>query len=248
MQNLTFRIVIFAFMLSSSFNLFAGDTTPLSKTRLMALGKVQYKVCAGCHGIDGKGTQYFAPALTNSAIATGSIYPLISVVIEGIEQSENNTWDAYMPAWSAALNNNELASVITFIRNSLGNSVGDLVQPDNIGLAKSIYKAIRETALPPGLKTCDFFINQAPIRANNVKIIKVGEYKKRRSNNTAVQYYPVISVIAEVNGICKYIDKQNAGVEEEKAAPSIKRKSFTSKFEFEVYQNNFDDWVVIEII
>jgi len=248
MHHLTFSTVILTFMLTSSFNLFANDTTPLSRAKLMSLGKVQYKICGGCHGMDGKGNQYFAPALTNSPIANGPIYPLISVVIEGVAQSENNKWNAYMPAWAEVFSNNELASVITFIRNSLGNSAGDLVQPDNIKIAKILYKTIRETELPSGVKTCDFSIGHEPIRADNVTIIKVGENTKHRSNNAAVQYSPIITVIAKINGICKYVAKQNDGVKEKKDAPSIKHKPFTSQFEFEIYQNNFDEWVVIEVI
>jgi hypothetical protein len=214
----------------------------------MAVGKVQYKICGGCHGMDGRGTPLFAPPLTNSPIVNGPIYPLISAVIEGIPQSEGSTWDAYMPAWTGRFSDDELASVVTFIRNSLGNSVGDLAQPDNIKLAKNIYKAIRETELPSGAKTCDYSIRHEPIRADNVTIIKVGEFTKQRSNNTAIQYYPVITVRAIVNGICKYVDRLNTGVKEKKNAASIKHKPFTGEFEFEVYQNNFDEWIVIEVI
>ena len=37
-----------------------------------------------------------------------------------------------MPAWKAMLNDVEIASVITYERNALGNAVGDMVQPSQV--------------------------------------------------------------------------------------------------------------------
>jgi cytochrome c oxidase subunit 2 len=41
-----------------------------------------------------------------------------------------------MAAWKNQLSDLELASVITYVRNSFGNAVGDVVQPKDIAAAR----------------------------------------------------------------------------------------------------------------
>jgi cytochrome c oxidase subunit 2 len=41
-----------------------------------------------------------------------------------------------MPAWKTTLNDVEIASVITYERNALGNSKGDMVQPSQVKEAR----------------------------------------------------------------------------------------------------------------
>lgn len=41
-----------------------------------------------------------------------------------------------MPAWKSTLNDTEIAAVITYERNALGNSVGDLIQPAQVKAAR----------------------------------------------------------------------------------------------------------------
>jgi cytochrome c oxidase subunit 2 len=41
-----------------------------------------------------------------------------------------------MPSWKALLNDTEIASVITYERNGLGNSVGDVLQPAQVKAAR----------------------------------------------------------------------------------------------------------------
>ena len=77
-----------------------------------------------CHQIDGKGSAGSYAALRGSAKVTGGIYPLIGFLQAGTSR---------MPAF-AKLKDNELAAVITYIRNApeLGNKVGDEIQPKAI--------------------------------------------------------------------------------------------------------------------
>lgn len=233
-------VIILALTFGSSFNIFASDSKALSKDILMNQGQAQYKLCAGCHGMDGEGTHNFAPALSNSSIVNGSIYPLISAVVGGIAQSKDNKWDAYMPAWSGVFSNERLASVITFIRNSLGNSTGDLVQPDTIATVIFIYNAIKQAELPYNVKTCDSSMIDEPIKADNVSVIKIRKSRKYNSKTKGVKYSPVIIVSARVSGICKNIDNKTDGIKE-------KYKYFISEFEFAIYQSNFKRWTVKEI-
>jgi cytochrome c oxidase subunit 2 len=41
-----------------------------------------------------------------------------------------------MPAWKAVLNDTEIAAVIVYERNALGNNVGDVLQPSQVKAAR----------------------------------------------------------------------------------------------------------------
>ncbi len=101
------------------------DLSDQSREQLMANGAAVYlKNCVACHQIDGKGAAGAYPALRGSAKVTGGIDPLIGFLQAGTSR---------MPAF-AKLKDNELAAVITYIRNApeLGNKVGDEIQPKAI--------------------------------------------------------------------------------------------------------------------
>ncbi|MDE1178936.1 cytochrome c oxidase subunit II [Paraburkholderia sp.] len=90
-------------------------------------GKVYASNCAVCHQPTGKGAGAF-PALDGSKIANGPIADHVSIVLKG---------KGAMPSWAPTLNDVEIASVITFERNSWGNHTGDLLQPKQIADARN---------------------------------------------------------------------------------------------------------------
>jgi cytochrome c oxidase subunit 2 len=97
---------------------------------LLAQGETVYKAnCAVCHGATGAGIPGAFPALTNSPIATGDAAEHLNVVMNGRSGTA-------MAAYKTQPNDVDLAAVITFERNSLGNSMGDLVQPSAIKNAR----------------------------------------------------------------------------------------------------------------
>jgi cytochrome c oxidase subunit 2 len=97
---------------------------------LLAQGDTVYKAnCAVCHGATGAGIPGAFPALTNSPIATGDAAEHMNIVMNGRSGTA-------MAAYKAQLNDIDLAAVITFERNSLGNSVGDMIQPSAIKNAR----------------------------------------------------------------------------------------------------------------
>ena len=97
---------------------------------LLAQGETVYKAnCAACHGATGAGIPGAFPALTSSPIATGDAAEHVNIVMNGRAGTA-------MAAYKAQLNDVDLAAVITFERNSLGNSVGDMVQPSAIKNAR----------------------------------------------------------------------------------------------------------------
>ena len=83
--------------------------------------------CAVCHQPTGKGAGQF-PALDGSKIANGPIADHVSIVLKG---------KGAMPNWGATLNDVEIASVITYERNTWGNHTGDILQPMQVADARN---------------------------------------------------------------------------------------------------------------
>ncbi|WP_118180823.1 cytochrome c oxidase subunit II [Paraburkholderia phosphatilytica] len=89
--------------------------------------KVYMANCAVCHQPTGKGAGAF-PALDGSKIANGPIANHVSIVLHGKNA---------MPSWAPTLSDVEIASVITFERNSWGNHTGDILQPRQVADARN---------------------------------------------------------------------------------------------------------------
>jgi cytochrome c oxidase subunit 2 len=89
--------------------------------------KVYASNCAVCHQPNGKGAGVF-PALDGSKIANGPIAEHVNIVLHG---------KAAMPPWATALNDVEIASVVTFERNSWGNHTTDILQPKQVADARN---------------------------------------------------------------------------------------------------------------
>lgn len=90
--------------------------------------KVYAANCAACHQPTGKGMPPAFPALAGSKIVLGPNDQQINVVLNG------KPGTAMQPF--ARLSNSEIAAVITFTKNSFGNSVGKVVQPAEIKAAR----------------------------------------------------------------------------------------------------------------
>ncbi|MGB0237252.1 MAG: cytochrome c oxidase subunit II [Cycloclasticus sp.] len=93
---------------------------------LNSKGKDIYNAnCVACHQQNGQGVPGVFPAITGSTIATGDINQHIDMIMNGKAGTA-------MAAFKEQLNDVELAAVVTYQRNSLGNNVGDVVQPTAI--------------------------------------------------------------------------------------------------------------------
>ena len=97
----------------------------LSRDEAMTLGKHVYNgLCSACHQRDGSGLAAAGyPALTGSDVATGPIAAHINQVIYGKNA---------MPAFGRQLTDAEIAAVVTYERNALGNAVGDEATPKQV--------------------------------------------------------------------------------------------------------------------
>ena len=88
-------------------------------------GQVYNKICAACHQPNGQGLPGVFPALAGSKIATGDVAAHTDIVMNGKPGTA-------MQAFASQLSDAEIAAVITFERNSFGNTAGDSVQPSAI--------------------------------------------------------------------------------------------------------------------
>jgi len=91
---------------------------------LIAKGETVYaNNCASCHMADGAGLPGTFPAITSSVIVTGDMNAQVDLMMNG---------KGMMPAFGQMLSPVDFAAVATFIRNGLGNAVGDSIQPSAI--------------------------------------------------------------------------------------------------------------------
>ena len=84
--------------------------------------------CAACHQANGKGVPGAFPALDGSKIVNGPPPTQIALVLNGKAGTA-------MPSWKQ-LSDTDLASVITYTRNSWGNHTGEAIEPTAIKTAR----------------------------------------------------------------------------------------------------------------
>ena len=103
----------------------------------MARGKTVYKRnCAACHQGDGQGLKGAFPPLAKSDFLMANKERSIKVITEGLSGKitvNGVEYDSVMPAMS--LDSSDVASVLTFIRNSFGNK-GDEVTVEEVEKTK----------------------------------------------------------------------------------------------------------------
>ena len=117
----------------------AGD---INKTwdikELTARGEKVYTAnCVACHQANGKGLPPAFPPLDGSKVATGPKLAHISTVLNGVTRDGKPT---AMIAWKGTLSDVDIASVVTYERNSWGNHTGEAIQPAEVTSAKAAAK------------------------------------------------------------------------------------------------------------
>ena len=107
---------------------------------VMASGRQKYiNLCASCHGTQGEGMARFAPPLKHSEWVTGDKEKLAMILLHGMEGPIVVNGKEYgipeilpnMPSFST-LQNEDIAAISTYIRNSWGNS-GEAISNGTVG-------------------------------------------------------------------------------------------------------------------
>ena len=102
---------------------------PPDQNVMKAGGQIYADECAGCHGATGKGEPGLFPSLNDSAVVQQTDpTSLLRVVLRG---ARNSATDAAptgpaMPAFAWVLKDDQIAAVLTYIRNSWGNAASEV--------------------------------------------------------------------------------------------------------------------------
>ncbi len=95
----------------------------------LAKGKQVYVIqCAVCHQANGQGINGTHPPLSETPWVTGSKERLIKIVLNGLQEKirvKGEVYDNVMPA-VAYLSDEEIANVLSYIRNDFGNSASEI--------------------------------------------------------------------------------------------------------------------------
>jgi len=115
---------------------------------LVRQGQTIYnQLCYSCHGADGKGTPMegapkgtlIAPPFVGSRTIAGHPDAAIATVLHGLTGPVNGTTYQALMVPMASQNNRWIASVLSFIRNSFGNS-GPIIQPEDVARVRKAFE------------------------------------------------------------------------------------------------------------
>lgn len=157
-----------------------GGLPPEVDPAVMKKGKTQFIVCAACHGQGGEGTAA-GPPLAGSEWVTGPAENLIRIQLRGLQgpiEVNGRTYD--FPAGMAPLayqDDDQIAAVLTYIRNSFGNSAPP-VEPAEVA-------ALRSEVGKPQLTAADLVPPGKPTKQDAAE---TGKYDDLRSGSTATRW------------------------------------------------------------
>jgi mono/diheme cytochrome c family protein len=126
------KIIILAFLMMPFSLVFingkdSGNNVPLQSSTFqkskVAGEKVYKKFCISCHQADGGGVPHLTPPLINTSFVLGDKETLIKIVLNGLKNVDidEETYSNPMPPLGSILKDQQIADVLTYIRNSFGN-------------------------------------------------------------------------------------------------------------------------------
>jgi mono/diheme cytochrome c family protein len=117
-------------------------------------GKKHYgAICAACHQTNGAGQAGIYPPLVNSQWVTGGTEQLAMIILNGIQGPitvDGKSYNSVMTPWKDALNDKQLAQVMSYIRLGLGDNANQVV-PDSGMVTEEMAAYARATHDIPGL-------------------------------------------------------------------------------------------------
>jgi mono/diheme cytochrome c family protein len=144
-----------------------ADTGPVPKEALaayMAKGSKIYSAkCNGCHGSDAKGNGSTFPSLVGSKWVIGETERFAMIILNGLQGPvSNGTTYGVMPPQGIGMTPEDLAGIMTYVRNNFGNAVGDVVSTDMAKTAIDISAA---------RKNAGNMVTGAELEADHVKTL-----------------------------------------------------------------------------
>lgn len=108
-------------------NISTAQTSSKDKSKPILNGKKVYDMyCVACHQADGNGVPRLNPPLAGTVYVTGSKTRLIEIVLKGLTDPLEINGEEYNNPMAAHsfLTDQQIADVLSYIRNSFGNKAG----------------------------------------------------------------------------------------------------------------------------
>lgn len=99
-----------------------------------AAGQAAYALCSACHNADGQGLplgdKKMAPSLVGSKVVMGDPSVLALVILKGIKKEGTEYMGMMAPLEAAYPDDQKLADVMSYVRQSFGNEAGAVSAED----------------------------------------------------------------------------------------------------------------------
>lgn len=117
-------VIIFVLFIATAFAF--QQKQPAGLKAAIARGKTVYEnTCLACHQPDGSGVPNMNPTLIKTKWVLGDKKALTTIVLKGLQGGEieidGDKFHNPMPPLESTLNDQEIADVLTYVRNSFGN-------------------------------------------------------------------------------------------------------------------------------
>lgn len=100
------------------------DPSTMKVSGTLTGAQIYAMTCVACHQVDGGGLPNMYPPLASSEFVTGNEARLTHIVLRGLTgeiEVEGEMFKGDMPGWAPALNDAQVALVLTYIRSAFGN-------------------------------------------------------------------------------------------------------------------------------
>lgn len=87
-------------------------------------GRIYIKNCSSCHQADGRGVPGAFPPLAGNPLVVGNPLHTIAIVkfgVSGKTRIEGTDYNGTMPAWGQLISDQDIASVVSYIRAAWNN-------------------------------------------------------------------------------------------------------------------------------
>ncbi|MCU5774530.1 cytochrome c [Erwiniaceae bacterium BAC15a-03b] len=134
-----------------------ASATPASSGYAMAASRreqaaLSYEVnCSACHGLQGEGIKGMVPAFAGNNAMQHDPTNMIHAMLRGARapHTEERQTAAGMPAFDWKMNDQQMADILNYVRNSWGNK-GNEVTPDNVAAMRKQTGAGDKLKTPVG--------------------------------------------------------------------------------------------------
>ena len=118
MKKILFLIPVLAVILMSFHKSLSIDKATMERGK-----KVYTQYCMACHQVDGSGVPGLNPPLEKTPHVSGSKTTLIKIILKGMNTHEEINGETYsnIMAPHDHLTDQQIADVLTYVRNSFGN-------------------------------------------------------------------------------------------------------------------------------